>query len=155
MDLYLNSGKIFRTVVNIGEWIIILCVGIFFPSPRINLWYLNYILGAVIFLMGFLFHHWAHKVNPFAHFQKENVKEIITSGIYSKIRHPIYGGYMLMYVGTFFFLGSVWILIPVFLFSFLFYHSAINEERYLEKKFGDKYQIYKKKVPWRFIPYIF
>lgn len=155
MELYLNRGKIFRRVVDIGEWIIIFTTAIFFPRPHLNFFPFNCIIGFAIFLGGFIFHYLAHKVNPYSHYPKEEVKKIVTAGIYSKIRHPIYSGYILMYLGIFFILRSFSTLVPITIFSLLFLHSVFKEERFLEKKFGSEYHSYKKKVPWRFIPYIF
>lgn len=155
MDLYLRKGNVFRKIIDIGEWIVILIVAIFLPHPRINFRPFNYLVGIGFFILGFSLHYLAHKVNPHAHYPKEKVEKLITQGIYSKMRHPIYTGYLLMYLGAFFILRSLWTLFPIFVFSTFFYYSALDEEKFLLKKFGAEYFSYMQKVPWRFIPYIF
>ncbi|MCM8788005.1 MAG: isoprenylcysteine carboxylmethyltransferase family protein [Candidatus Omnitrophica bacterium] len=155
MDLYLKRGSIFRKLIDIGEWVVILSVAIFFPRPRINFYPLNYLLGIGFFILGFYLHYLAHKTNPYAHCSKDKVEKLITNGIYRKMRHPVYAGYILMYLGAFFTLSSLWTLFPISIFSLIFYHSAMEEERFLSKKFGQEYQLYIMKVPWKFIPYIF
>ncbi|MBI2565277.1 isoprenylcysteine carboxylmethyltransferase family protein [Candidatus Woesearchaeota archaeon] len=78
-------------------------------------------------------------------------QKLITSGIFSNLRHPRYLEYMLLSLGL--------ALISGYLFSYLifvytiimFYFLSIFEEKELVRRFGKKYQIYARKVP-RFIP---
>ena len=79
--------------------------------------------------------------------------KFITTGIYSKMRHPQYTGILLVALG---FLIQWPTLITLILFPFLvimYYKLAKREERDIEKKYKRKYLNYKKKVPM-FIPYI-
>lgn len=155
MDLYFSSKPLFKKVVDVGEWVIIILIGWFFPSPWLTFPPFNYILGAILLATGFFIHKLSHNVNPQAHWPKEKITQLVTSGIYSKVRHPGYSGYIWAYFGIFFILGSLWSLIPIFIFSYLFYDSAIKEEKFLLKKFEKEYEKYMRNVPWRFIPYFF
>lgn len=77
--------------------------------------------------------------------------KLITTGIYSKMRHPQYSGILLISFG---FLIQWPTLITLILFPFLvvmYYRLAKREERDIEKKYMKKYLNYKKKVPM-FIP---
>ncbi len=70
-------------------------------------------------------------------------KKLVTTGLYSKIRNPVYlfGG--IGYVGLFIALGN-WTWLGVFLLLYTYQIPRIkNEERVLEEAFGDEYRRYK------------
>ena len=69
--------------------------------------------------------------------------DLITKGIYSKIRHPMYLGFMLWLIGFPVFFGSLFsfILSFVFIANILFWRNL--EEKELEKRFLS-YMDYKK-----------
>ena len=72
---------------------------------------------------------------------------IVTKGIYAWSRNPIYLGFCLINAGIGIANNSFWIFISFIPAAILLYHVAIaKEEAYLEKKFGDEYLAYKKKV---------
>jgi len=66
--------------------------------------------------------------------------ELNTSGIYSVVRHPLYLGNFLMWLGPVLFLRSVWCGI-IFVLAFWIYFERIifAEEQYLRRKFGEDY----------------
>jgi len=82
--------------------------------------------------------------------------QIITTGVFSIVRHPIYLGSILLYIGLILLTLSllsvlVWILIIVF-----YYMISRYEERLLTQRFGLVYEEYKKKIPMLFpikLPY--
>jgi len=155
MDLYLSSKSWFKLIIDIGEWIIIIGIALLFPFPKISSFIGLKIFGGLLVILGLYLHKSAHSVHRAAHQPKHEIKEIVTAGVYSKIRHPCYTGYIFLYLGAFFIIGSLSMLIPIILFSYIFYDSAVKEERLLREKFGKRYEDYMKKVPWRFIPKIF
>lgn len=122
------------------------------PFP-LNLEY----LGLIFLLISFFVVMKAFIDNPFlshaVRIQKEKNQQIITSGIYSFVRHPMYLGLLLTLIGSPLFLGSMYGLIIGILFSFAFAIRAIAEEKVLEKEFED-YLEYKKIVKYRLIPFI-
>jgi len=72
---------------------------------------------------------------------------IISTGIYSCSRNPVYAGFCLVPIGMGIFLDSFWILFSFIPSAILVYYIAIRkEEAYLEKKFGEEYLHYKSKV---------
>lgn len=113
------------------------------------------IIGGVIAACGWLLHLYCHKIHKQAHNKSEQIDEIVTTGIFSKIRHPMYLGMILGFLGVSIAWGVIWMLIPAVLFSFLAVLIAIKEEEYLLHKFGRRYEEYMIKVPWRFIKKIF
>jgi protein-S-isoprenylcysteine O-methyltransferase Ste14 len=122
-----------------------------FPIPNI--------VGLVLIIAGYVIHlGYAHKefgkTKVKTHRCSEAPEELVTSGIYSRIRHPGYLGLILIYFGLALIFGVVWMLIPAFVFSVLTYLTAVKEELSLKKQFGSAYEEYMKRVPWRFIPKI-
>jgi protein-S-isoprenylcysteine O-methyltransferase Ste14 len=66
--------------------------------------------------------------------------ELNTTGIYSVLRHPLYLGNFLMWLGPILFLRSVWCVIIFVLAYWLYYERIIfAEEQYLRRKFGETF----------------
>jgi protein-S-isoprenylcysteine O-methyltransferase Ste14/rhodanese-related sulfurtransferase len=79
--------------------------------------------------------------------------KLITSGVYSNVRHPMYTGAILMMGGWVLFFGSLWGA-PLWLaFSILYIVKSIKEERILANHFPE-YGEYRKKT-WKFLPYLY
>jgi uncharacterized membrane protein len=75
-----------------------------------------------------------------------------TSGIYSCLRHPLYLGNYMMWIGIVIFTFNVGFTIIVSLAFWLYYERIMfAEERFLEAKFGKKYMDWSQFVP-AFIP---
>jgi len=76
---------------------------------------------------------------------------VIRTGVFSYMRHPIYFAALLFYIGLIFMTLSLVSLI-FWACIFIFYnYIATYEEKQLEKKFGQEYIDYRKKVP-KWIP---
>jgi len=82
--------------------------------------------------------------------EKRESPQVITNGVFSIVRHPIYLAAMLLYSG-FIFLSLSLLSILVWIFIIVFYYQISRyEERLLIKKFGSAYIDYMKKVPMFF-----
>ena len=68
--------------------------------------------------------------------------ELVTSGPYHLVRHPIYSGILTAGVGTAVALSWLW-LTAVALAGVYFLCSAMVEERYMTDQFPDSYPVYK------------
>ena len=79
--------------------------------------------------------------------------ELVTSGPYHLVRHPIYSGILVASVGTAVALSWFW-LIAVGLAGVYFLYSATVEERYLTEQFPDTYPLYKHSTKM-LLPFIF
>jgi protein-S-isoprenylcysteine O-methyltransferase Ste14 len=79
--------------------------------------------------------------------------ELITTGLYHLVRHPMYSGFLFMFLGTALFAGTIsaFILFLFVLFSLRF--SLRREEELLIKNFPQEYPAYKKRVK-ALIPFI-
>lgn len=83
---------------------------------------------------------------------KQVAEQLNTSGIYSMVRHPLYLGNYLMWIGIVLFTKNFSFTIIVSLLYWIYYERIMfAEERFLEKKFGNVYLEWSKKVP-AFIP---
>ena len=70
---------------------------------------------------------------------------LITTGIYSKTRNPVYGGMILISTAVLFFSGNAYMYILPFIEAFvLFVWIAPYEDRMLRDRFGEEYDKYKK-----------
>ncbi len=79
-------------------------------------------------------------------------EQLNTSGIYSIIRHPLYLGNYLMWIGIVFFTYNLYFVLIVSLGYWLYYERIMfAEERFLEKKFGENYLNWSLEAP-AFIP---
>jgi len=108
-------------------------------------------IGTPIILLSFYFESISHRVFNNPHSHPDEVKKLIMGGIYSKIRHPIYLGRILLNVGFLIIIPILPMLIIAIAFILVWFLLALYEETVLIKKFGKKYKKYKKKVPM-FIP---
>ena len=67
--------------------------------------------------------------------------DLVTSGPYALVRHPIYSGILLLIVGTAVGLLPAWWLVAVAA-GIYFIHSARAEERFMAERFPDSYRAY-------------
>lgn len=72
---------------------------------------------------------------------------LLDSGVYSRVRHPMYLGTIVLCIGFFFAVPSVFSLAVVMLFFVLYDKMATYEEKDLIRKVGDEYSEYQKRVP--------
>lgn len=78
---------------------------------------------------------------------------LITSGVYSRVRHPMYTGVIVGLAGYIIAFGS-WPFIPAWIaVTILYTAKSIKEERILAAKYPD-YEEYQSRT-WRFIPYVY
>jgi protein-S-isoprenylcysteine O-methyltransferase Ste14 len=112
-------------------------------------------IGLVIFLLGLALAIWARVYlgrNWGMPMTEKADPELVTTGPYSVIRHPIYSGLILAMVGTTVAISLYW-LIAVVLLGAYFIYSAVMEERYMAGLFPDAYPRYKQATKM-LIPYI-
>ena len=79
--------------------------------------------------------------------------ELITTGIYAYVRHPIYTGVLLMGIGSVIYYQTIIEVVSFFALLFLFIYKYTKEEKLLVKYFPKNYPAYKKKVK-ALIPFV-
>ena len=74
-------------------------------------------------------------------------KGLVSTGIYSKIRHPMYYGGIIIYLGLgLFFKSIIGLILTIVLVTPFAIYSNIKEEKALIVKYKEKYIAYKKKT---------
>ncbi len=77
---------------------------------------------------------------------------INTKGMYSIVRHPLYLGNFLMWLGLIIYVAIPWFIILAIAFFWLYYERIIfAEEQFIRNKFGDNFVQWAEKTP-AFIP---
>lgn len=110
------------------------------------------ILTAVSFYIIFL----VFRENPFASATVEIAEDqkVISTGLYAFVRHPMYAGGSLLFIGTPLALGSYWGLLAFAIVLPALIWRLLDEEKFLAKNLPG-YIEYCSKVRWRMIPGVF
>jgi protein-S-isoprenylcysteine O-methyltransferase Ste14 len=112
-------------------------------------------IGLAVFLLGLALAIWARVYlgrNWGMPMSQKADPELVTSGPYSRVRHPIYSGIILAMIGTTIAVSLYW-LVAVVLLGAYFLYSAIMEERSMARLFPDTYPEYKRSTKM-LIPFI-
>jgi protein-S-isoprenylcysteine O-methyltransferase Ste14 len=113
-------------------------------------------IGAALCVTGFAFAIWARAYlggNWGIPMSMRQEHELVTSGPYARVRHPIYSGLVLAGLGTVLALGVMW-LPAVVLVGLFFVISAHTEERMLATHFPEAYPPYKARTRM-LIPFVY
>jgi protein-S-isoprenylcysteine O-methyltransferase Ste14 len=113
-------------------------------------------LGLVLFALGLAFAIWARVHigrNWGTPMTEKDDPELVTSGPYRLVRHPIYSGILVAGVGTAVALSWLW-LIAVVLAGGYFVYSATVEERNMLEHFPGTYPAYRRATKM-FLPFVF
>ncbi len=124
--------------LDLGSYLILAVVaGIDWHSDR------HHWIGAALSVPAFLLWMLARQQIGASFAVRAEAKKLVTHGLYSKIRHPIYifGG--LAFLGEFLALGwYIWTVVFL-LINFSQYLRVRREEQILGEAFGDEYRVYK------------
>lgn len=125
-----------------------------FHLPRPNSALLEiflFIVGLLFILSGLLIYFFAIKAK-ITRSIKENT--LVTHGIYSVVRNPIYSAWLFICTGTLLLYGNPYLALTLFLIFWLYLTILMKytEEKWLAKLYGESYLEYCKKVnrclPW-------
>jgi protein-S-isoprenylcysteine O-methyltransferase Ste14 len=112
-------------------------------------------LGFALTVAGLAFTCWARAIlgrNWSGVVQLKQDHELIVRGPYSLVRHPIYTGLLLAFLGTAMAIGEWRALLAAVIIGLSFWRKLRMEERWLCELFGEQYRDYmhrvKALVPW-------
>lgn len=151
--LLMNPGL--RGLIEWSVMIVSGVSGVLVSVPRLPGFPITLYAGTVLFAGGLLFHIFSERDHREAHKNAKVISAVIDTGMYGKIRHPLYAGLIISNLGMGIAFGVYWTLGLAVLFSVLYLFTAVEEEKYLQESLGDEYAAYKERVRWRMIPGIF
>jgi protein-S-isoprenylcysteine O-methyltransferase Ste14 len=107
-------------------------------------WYYRLVVFLPLLAVAMYFSRHAHKKV----FEEKRTKlMVIKTDVFARIRHPMYFGYLLMYL-SFVILSFSVVALMIFIAVVLFYYFISHyEEQILLEKLGDGYRNYMKTVP--------
>jgi protein-S-isoprenylcysteine O-methyltransferase Ste14 len=103
-------------------------------------------IGLAIWARAYLGRNWGMPMS-----RKEN-PELVTTGPYAYVRHPIYTGMLIAMLGSAIGESPFWSL-PLVLFGIYFVYSARREEKLMMVQFPDQYRAYMKRTKM-LVPFI-
>lgn len=112
------------------------------------------VIGIIIIVLGLILDGWGTAALG-TNFRIELPKEettLITTGIYSLMRNPIVMGVYLLLLGSFLIIPTIISLIFLITNILTFDSKVRDEEKFLAKQFGEKYEKYKTRVG-RYLPF--
>lgn len=125
-------------------------------SPAFPLW--ARATGMVLMLFGFYLLFAALKENTFAapvvKMQKERGQQVVSTGPYSIVRHPMYAGATLVFLGGPLLLSSYAGLVLSAILIVTIAIRSVGEEAMLSEELPG-YREYMRRVRWRMIPFFF
>ena len=113
------------------------------------------VVGGIGIAFGFYAFHVVMMTNTFAapvvKIQSERKHQVISTGPYAYVRHPMYAGAVLMILGTPLLLGSWYGLIVAAVLLALLALRAVKEENTLKAEL-EGYDAYAARVQYRLVP---
>ena len=129
--------KIIMSVLAITFVLNIVAINLFPPTIKelVIVWWTIFGFGALLYIVSVLT------------LGRRGVSNIVDSGIYGIVRHPMYLGAMAMFLSHIF-LGQNWIVaIGTAVAIVCCYLIILSEDQRNAEKFGDEYKRYMEKVP--------
>ncbi len=124
-------------------------------TSRLPLW--SEVCGGILLLGGSFPFFRAFADNTFAsqlvRIQSERGQHVIDTGVYGIVRHPMYIGASLAFVGGALLLGSVWGLLAALALVGLLVVRIFGEEKLLARDLKG-YKEYRQKVRYRLVPHV-
>ncbi|MGA8313703.1 MAG: isoprenylcysteine carboxylmethyltransferase family protein [Terriglobales bacterium] len=151
-----TSQKIIQSITSLGFIAMLIVPAL---DHRFHWWpavpFFAAVAGDVLVAIGFLIIFVVYKENTFTSATIEVYPEqkVVSSGLYALVRHPMYMGGLVMFVGMILSLGSWWGLLAFLLMMPAFIWRIFEEEGFLLKNLPG-YAKYKNTVRYRLVPFI-
>jgi protein-S-isoprenylcysteine O-methyltransferase Ste14 len=149
------ADKIFMLIFFLALLLWLVAIGLDRRANASDVPLLLQVLGLAMYLLSIAFIMWVFRENSFAapvvKVQAARHQRVISSGPYAFVRHPMYSGIMLYFLGIPLLLGSWWGVAIAPVFAILFAIRARIEERALVEGLPD-YADYAERVRYRLVP---
>ena len=124
-----------------------------FGWSSVPLWLVT--VASVLFLIGYAMYAEVMRENAYLSrtVEVQEGQQVISTGLYGVVRHPMYLATLFMFLPMPLILGSFWGLIPFALYPVGIVIRILNEEKVLTEEL-DGYAEYKTKVRYRLIPFV-
>ena len=110
------------------------------------------VIGDALVAFSFYIFYLVSKVNTYAaaNVRVEEGQEVISTGVYGFVRHPMYFGALFLFIGTPLALGSWWTLLLFPVFLTILVARILNEEKVLARGLPE-YVEYTHRVRYRMV----
>jgi protein-S-isoprenylcysteine O-methyltransferase Ste14 len=116
------------------------------PTPKLP----TILAGLVLFIVAaYVYFSWE------IFWYREYHGQLVTGGIFQKIRHPHYTSILIVGYGLALFFDSLFAFVVATIAIPIMIWSIFDEEKLLVRQYGVDYQRYMKEVPWRIIPRVY
>ena len=122
-------------------------------------WYMlpkEVVIGAaIVFLMAYILYAEVLRENTYLSrtIKVEEGQTVIDTGLYGIVRHPMYSVTLLLFLAMPLVLGSIYSFLIFLVYPFIIAKRIQGEEELLEREL-EGYSVYKQKVKYRLIPFI-
>ena len=112
-------------------------------------------VATVVFLISYVLYAEVLRENTYLSrtIEVQENQNVVDSGLYSVVRHPMYSVTLILFLSMPLILGSVYSFIIFLAYPFIIAKRIKNEEAFLEKEL-EGYSEYKKKVKYKLIPFV-
>ena len=111
------------------------------------------VIASVVFLIGYALYAEVLRENAYLSrtIEVQENQQLIDTGLYGIVRHPMYTATLLMFLSMPIVLGSAWALLVFGVYPVLIIRRILNEEQVLAAGLPG-YADYQQRVRWRLIP---
>lgn len=148
---------IYGIMVGFTIWIVIIPLDArrFEWSPPFPVWL--EVVGLALLIGSFFLFFRSYTDNtflsPLVRIQDDRKQQVVSTGVYGLVRHPMYLGGILMFLGAPLLLGSSYGFIAGLALTILLMARIVGEERMLARQL-EGYREYMQKVRYRLVPFL-
>jgi protein-S-isoprenylcysteine O-methyltransferase Ste14 len=125
---------------------VVLLLYLFVPGLRQKPWTTLRVAGAIVALAGYILLITARLQLGNSFSVSPQAKELVTHGLYARIRNPIYVSVGVMWLGLIVALQLNWLFVPFVVLLIMQLIRADREAKVLQEKFGQAYLSYRKQT---------
>ncbi len=126
--------------------LVVLLLYLFVPGLRQKPWTTLRIAGVIVALAGYILLITARLQLGKSFSVSPQAKQLVTYGLYARVRNPIYVSVGVMWLGLIVALQLNWLFVPFVILLAMQLIRANQEAKVLQEKFGDAYLSYRKQT---------